>query len=462
VDILLAISPVELTRTGHLPLNYAVLAFTAVVSLMTAAICGLAPAIEGSRTDVQDALKDGARQVGGGARGKRLRQAFVVSELAIAVVLLAGAGLLLRSFDALSAVNPGFSTANVLTLRLQLPLIKYRADADRVRFFRDAEARIQDAPGVQAVGAISFLPLTGLLGAGTGFTIEGRPAPPPGQGWGVGVSVCDNGYFSALRLPLVTGRLFTDREMREESNVVIVSESLARTYFPAGDAIGKRLAIDMTRPIVPTEIVGVVGDIRFRDLTSAPQPTAYWPHPQLSYSSMSLVVRTASDPLAVAPSVERAIRSLDKDQPVSDVRTMSAWVAKLLGQARFNSLVLGLFAAIAMALASLGIYGVMAYAVSQRTSEIGVRFALGATVGDVLLMIVADGLRLAAAGLAIGLALAVVLSRTLQSLLFETQSTDPVTFSAVVVALGAVALLASYLPARRAARIAPVDALRAQ
>ena len=461
VRVLLALSPVDLTMAGDLRLSYPVLAFTAGVSLVTALACGLAPAFEGSRADVQEALKDGARQGGPGVRHRRMLQSFVVSEVALAVVLLVGAGLLLRSFSTLRAVDPGYSTVNILTMRLQLPNAKYRDDAQRIRFFREATSRIQQLPGVQSVGAVSFLPLTGL-GAGTGFTIEGQPPPPPGQGYVTNVSVCDNGFFRTMNVPLLRGRLFTEREMVERSNVVVISESLARTYFPNTDPIGKRIGIYMTEPIVPTEIVGVVGDVRFQDLTAQPRPTTYWPHPQLAYGSMTLTVRAAGDPLAIAPAVERTVRTLDPDQPVSDVRTMTQWVAKTLAQARFNSLLLGTFAALALLLAAIGIYGVMSYAVNQRTPEIGIRLAMGAEARDILMMIVGNALRLTAIGLAIGVALALALSRTMASLLYETAGTDPITFASVLATLASVALVASYLPARRAARIPPVEALRYQ
>ena len=461
IALLLALSPVDLHTTGGVHFSYPVLVFTATASLLTAMVCGLAPAFEGARADIQETLKDGARQVGAGVRHRRLRQAFVISEIALAVVLLVGAGLMLRSFDSLQRVNPGYTTNNVLTMRLQLPGATYRDDAQRIRFFREAIARIQEVPGVQAAGAISYLPLSGL-GAGTGFTIEGQPPPPPGQDYVVDVSVCDDGYFRTMNVPLKSGRFFTDREMQEKSGVVIVSESLARKYFPQGDALGKRLVIAMTRPNVPTEIIGIVGDVKFSDLTIEPKPTTYWPHPQLAYSGMTFTVRTAGDPLALAPSVERAIRTLDKDQPVAEVRTMNQWVSKALAQARFSSTLLAVFANLALALAAIGIYGVMSYAVSQRTSEIGIRLALGATTGDVLMMIVRDGLRLAVVGLTIGVLMALALSRTMTTLLYETTGTDPVTFAAVIAVLGAAAMLASYLPARRASRIPPVEALRAQ
>jgi putative ABC transport system permease protein len=461
VEFLVALSPVDLTNAGPVRVSDPVLAFTALVSLVTAIACGLAPAFEGSRADVQETLKDGARQSGGSVRHRRLRHAFVVSEIALAVVLLVGAGLMLRSFTTLRGVDPGYATGNILTLRLQLPGVKYRDDNQRIRFFHDVTSRIGELPAVQAVGAISYLPLTGL-GAGTSFTIVGQPPPPPGQDYVTNVSVCDDGFFRAMNVPLLRGRMFTEREMREKSNVVLISESLARTYFPVHDPIGKQLGIYMTEPIVPTEIIGIVGDVKFQDLTVAPRPTTYWPHPQLAYGTMTLTVRTAGDPLALAPAVERTVRSLDKDQPVADVRTMNQWVAKSLAQARFGSTLMALFAGLALLLAAIGIYGVMSYAVSQRTAEIGIRLAIGADRGDITRMILGNAARLSGIGLAAGVVLALALSRTVTSLLYETTGTDPVTFAAVVGVLAAVALAASYIPARRAARIPPVDALRYQ
>jgi putative ABC transport system permease protein len=461
VDFLRAVSPVDLTVLGHVRLSYPVLAFTAGISILTAVICGFAPAFEGSRADVQASLKDGARQVGAGARNRRLREVFVVSEIALAVVLLVGAGLMLRTFSMLRGVDPGFDVRNVLTVRVALPGAKYPEPEQRVRFFRDAVSRISAIPGVQSAGEVSVLPLAGL-GSATGFTIVGQPPPPPGQSPVTDVRLCDNGYFKTMNVPLLRGRLFTDREMQERSNVVIVNATLARQYFGGEDPLGKRINIAMSDPIVPTTIVGVVGDARYADLVTVPRAMVYWPHPQLVFGAMSLAVRTAGDPLSLAPAVEHAIQSIDKDQPVSDVRTMEQWLAKSLAQARFSSMLLALFAGVALVLAAIGIYGVMSYAVSQRTSEIGIRLALGADQRAILKLIVGNGLRLAVLGLAIGVVLALSLSRTLSAQLYQTSGADPITFSSVVVVLGAVALLASYLPARRAAHIAPVEALRYQ
>jgi putative ABC transport system permease protein len=459
IDALVALSPVDLTRIGHIRINYSVLAFTAAVSFATAIVAGLAPAFDSARTDVQDALKDGSRQVGGG-RSARLRQVFVVAEIALAVVLLLGAGLMLRSFAALRSVPPGFDAHNVLTLRVSLPARKYD-EPKSLRFFAGATARALNVSGVEAAGVISYLPFTGL-GAGTGFTIVGQPPPAPGQTNTVDVSVCDNGYFQAMRIPLRRGRWFTERELREKSNVVIVNEELVRRYFPNTDPLGQQLVIEMTDPNVPTTIVGVVADAKFADLRTETHAQSYWPHPQLPYSAMTLTVRTASNPLAVAPVVQREIQSIDKDQPVSDVRAMDQWVARSLGQDRFASFLLSIFSGVALLLAAVGIYGVMAYAVSQRTAEIGIRLALGASGRQILAMVMANSIRLTALGLAAGAVLALMLSRTVAGLLYGTSALDPTTFVLVCVSLALVALVATYVPARRAARITPTEALRYQ
>jgi putative ABC transport system permease protein len=457
---LVAMSPVDLTTLGHIRVSYPVLLFTAAVSLLTAIVCGLAPAFEGAQTDVQESLKEGTRQVGG-ARARRLRQAFVVSEVALAVVLLVGAGLLIRSFASLRSVDPGLDTRNVLTMRVTLPARKYNEPGKTLRFFADAESRVAAIPGVQSVGMVSFLPFT-VLGAATNFDIVGQPPAPPSAALGTDVTVCDVGYFQTLRLPLLKGRLFTEREMRAKSNVVVINDALAQRYFPGQDPIGKQLVIYMTERNEPTEIIGVVGSSKFLDLRAAAQPASFWPHPQLPYTGMTLTVRTASDPLTFASSVEREIHAIDKDQPVSDIRTMDQWISRSLAQARFSSMLLSIFAGLALLLASIGIYGVMSYAVTQRTPEIGIRLALGAETQNILSLVVGNGLRMTGLGLLIGVLLALPLTRTLASLLFNTGSADPLTFLGVVVVLAAVALLATYLPARRASHIAPVEALRYQ
>ncbi|PYJ07430.1 MAG: hypothetical protein DMF06_15770 [Verrucomicrobia bacterium] len=459
--LLEALSPVELTAARHLSLSGPVLAFTGAVTLLTATACGLASALAGSRDEVQQALAQGGRQIGGGLRHRKLRHAFVIAEIALAVVLLVGAGLMLRSFASMRQVDPGFDPANVLTMRMQLPRAKYPDDPARIRFFREVTDRVAALAGVQAAGTVSYLPMAGL-GAATSFSIEGQPPAAPGQDKSTAVTVCQNGFFQALKIPLLRGRLFTEQEMQQKRDVVIINEALARQYFPNEDPIGKRITISMNDPDVPTEIIGIVGDTRAVDLVTPARPQSFWPHPQLAYNLMTLTVRTAGNPLGSAQAIEAQIHALDKDQPVSDVRTMEGWVARSLAQTRFSSLLLVAFASLALLLAAVGIYGVMSYAVSQRTSEIGVRLAVGAEDKDILRMIVWDGARLAGVGLALGLILAIALSRTLTSLLFQTMAGDPVTYAVVIAVLGLVALLASYLPARRASRIPLVQALRYQ
>ena len=459
VALLVALSPADLTGLRLVQLSPEVLAFTLVISILTAALCGLAPALAGSRPDVQDSLKDGARTGGAGVRTRALRKAFVVAEVALAVVLLAGAGLMLKSLSALDRVNPGFARDGVLTGRVTLSGKQYEEDPIVLGFFSQAVEKAAKIPGVRDAGMVSFPPFTGLAAA-TGFRIVGRPIPAPGEEPGTEVRVCDNGYFRVLRIPLVRGRLFTDRELREKSGVVLISEGFAKQFFPGQDPIGQKLVIDMMEEPPATEIIGIVGDVKHAGLSAETRPMVYWPHPELVYGSMSLVVRTDTDPASAGPMLERVVQEIDKDQPLSDVRTMDQWIGASLARERFASMLLLLFAALALLLAAIGIYGVMSYVVGQRTTEMGIRAALGATARDIRGLILRDGARLLVAGLAIGLPLALAGSRALRSLLYETPASDPATFSVVLVVLAAAALFASWLPARRAAMVAPADALR--
>jgi putative ABC transport system permease protein len=461
IGALVAISPRDLVNLQGVGLNLTVLAWTLAVSLLTGIIFGVAPALEATRMNLNDTLKEGGKGAGGqGARSRRLRGALVVSEVALALVLLVGAGLLVKSFARLRKIDAGFNTENVLTMVVRLPDAKYKEASQIVGFFREAGERIRALPGVRSVGMVNFLPLYGGLGSATGFTVEGRPAPPPGQEPHTNVRAADSGYFGAMGIPLLRGRNFKDFEDAEARHVVLISESMARQHFPGEDPLGKRISVDMFDKPNPTEIVGVVGDVRYDSLTDEAEPTVYFPHPELTYSFMTLVIRTDGDPAEMAPAVRHALSAIDPDQPVSDVRTMNQVMADTVGRARFNTLLLGLFAGLATLLATVGIFGVMNYSVTLRTREIGLRMALGAKPARVMMLILRQGLLLTLIGIGVGLAGALALTRLMSGLLFGVGATDPATFAAIVLLLAVVSLIACYIPARRATRIDPLIALR--
>jgi putative ABC transport system permease protein len=458
---LVAISPRDLVNLQGVGINLTVLAWTMAVSLATGVIFGLAPALEATRLNLNDALKEGGKGAGGqGTRSRRLRSALVVAEVALALVLLVSAGLLVKSFARLRKIDAGFNTENVLTMVVRLPDGKYKEEQQMVAFFRQATERIGALPGVRSVGMVNFLPLYGGLGSNTGFSVEGRPVLPPGEGPGTNVRVSDPGYFSAMGIPLLRGRNFTDLEASEARHVVLISESLARQHFPGEDPIGKRISVEMFEKPNPTEIIGIVGDVRYDSLTDEAEPTVYFPHPELTYEFMTLVIRTAGDPAEMAPAVRGELRAIDSDQPVSDVRTMNQVMADTVSRARFNTLLLGLFAGLATLLAAVGIYGVMNYSVTLRTHEIGIRMALGAQPGQVLLLILRQGLLLTLIGIGIGLGGALALTRLMSGLLFGVETTDLATFAAIVLLLAVVSLIACFIPARRATRVDPLIGLR--
>jgi putative ABC transport system permease protein len=461
IRALVAISPSDLVNLQGVGLNFQVLALTVVVSLVTGLLFGLAPALEATRLNLGDALKEGGKGAGGhSVRSSRLRGALVVAEVALALVLLAGAGLLIKSFLRLQGIDPGFKQENVLTMVMRLPGAKYTEDQQMVAFYRKAGERLRALPGVRGAGMVNYLPLYGGLGARTRYTIEGRPAPPDGEGPSADVRVTDASYFRTMGIPLLRGRGFTDSEIAEARHVVLISESMARQHFPGENPIGKRVTIPMSAEPVPTEIVGIVGDVRYESLVDEAYPTVYMPIPDLTYPFMTLVLRTDGDPVQIAPAVRKALREIDPDQPVADVRTMDEVIATTVGRARFNTLLLGIFAGLATLLAAIGIFGVMNYSVTLRTREIGLRMALGAQPGQVLMLILRQGLLLTAIGIVTGLAGALALTRVMSGLLFGVGSTDPATFAAIALLLTFVSLIACYLPARRATRVTPLIALR--
>jgi predicted permease len=458
---LVAISPRDVVNLQGVGINLTVLIWTLAVSLLTGLIFGLAPAMEATRLNLNDALKEGGKGAEGqGTRSRRLRSALVIAEVALALVLLVSAGLLIRSFTRLRQVDTGFDADNVLTMVVSLPGRKYKEDPQVITFFRQALERIRALPGVRAAGMVNYLPLYGGLGSTTGFTVEGRPAPPPGEEPATNVRVADAAYFGTMNIPLLRGRNFTELEDGQARHVVVISESMARQHFPGEDPIGKTISVEMFDNPNPTQIIGVVGDVRYDSLTDAAEPMVYFPLPDLTYSVMTLAVRTDNDPAAITPAVRDVIRNIDPDQPVSDVRTMNQVMAATLGRARFNTLLLGLFAGLATLLAAVGIFGVMNYSVTLRTREIGIRMALGAQPSQVLMLVLKQGLLLTTVGIGIGLGGALLLTRLMSGLLFGVAATDPLTFAAIGLLLAVVSLIACYIPARRATRVDPLVGLR--
>ncbi len=461
IKALVLISPRDLVSLQSVGLNLTVLLWTLGVSILTGIIFGLAPAVHISRLNLNDSLKEGGKSESGQASGsRRLRSALVVSEIALAVVLLASAGLLIRSFIRLQQVDRGFNTDNVLTMVVRLPEAKYQEDAQLVTFFSQALDRVRQLPTVRSAGMVNHLPLYGGLGSSTGFKILGRPEPPPGQGPSTDVRVVDAGYFETMGIPLLRGRNFSDSELKEPRRVILINEALARNYFAGEDPIGRRLDVAMFEKPTPAEIIGVVGNVRYDSLIDESPPAVYFPHPDLAYSFMTLVVRTEGEPSAIAPAVQREIRTLDPNQPVSDVRTMNQVMSEWVSRSRFNTLLLGLFAALATLLSAVGIFGVMNYSVALRTREIGLRLAVGAQPRQVLLLILKQGLLLTIVGVVLGLVAAFALTRLLSGLLFGVTALDATTFTTISLLLVLVSLLACYLPARRAMRIDPLRALR--
>ncbi len=456
---LVALSPPELLDAASVAINGPVLGFTFGVSLLTGIIFGLVPAFEAARFELHESLKEGGKNIGGGTRSHRLRNAFVVAQVALALVLLVGAGLLIKSFSRLQSVDPGFNAKNVLTMTVNLSSWKYDTDRKTIDFFKQAVERLQALPGVEAAGAINYLPFAGPH-AGTLVEIEGRPKPPPGQGLTTGICVTDANYFSVMRIPLERGRLFTQQEATEMRHVVVINETFARKYFPNEDPLGKRVTIYMKEENLPTEIIGIVGDSKHMALDGETEAMAYWPHAEQAFPFMTLVIRTRGDATNVASAARNALRELDSQQPIKDVNTMENLLAKSIARSRFNTVLLAIFALVALALATVGIYGVMSYAVTQRTHEIGIRMALGAQRADVLKLVLRNGMMLALIGVVVGVAGAFALTRLMSTLLFGVTPTDAITFTAVSASLFVVACFACYIPARRATKVNPLVALR--
>jgi putative ABC transport system permease protein len=451
------ISNLNIPRVDTIPIDDKVLGFALCASLLTGVIFGLAPAFEACRLNPNESLKEAGRSLASSAQGRRFRSALVVSEVALSLILLSAAGLLMKSFLHLLQGDLGFDSNHVLTLRVWLPQYKYKTDPQQRAFSSQVVEKIRSLPGVQSVGAVTFLPLSGWWGQ-RGFTIEGRPVSPQNPQPAVVWSSVTTDYFRTLGIPLVKGRFFSGRDIDEAPGVAIISKGLARQFWPTEDPIGKRITLEGQRS--PREIVGVVGDVRQFGLVSEPRPEIYIPFDQATTPLICFAVRTASDPINLANAVRHEVWAVDKDQAVSHVMTMEQLAAESLAPQRISLLLIAIFAALALILAAVGLYGVLAYSVTQRTHEVGIRMALGAGAGDVLKLVVGQGLILTLLGVAIGLAASFGLTRFLSSLLYGVRPTDPATFAGVSLLLTGVALAASYIPARRATKVDPMVALR--
>jgi putative ABC transport system permease protein len=456
VELLKQLGPQSLPRLDEVNVSGTVLTFTFVTTILTAILFGLGPALKASRRDLTESLKEGGAS--GDSRSKhRAHNALVVAEVALSVVVLIASGLLLNSFWRLMRVHLGFDPANVLTAEVSLVAPRYDDAPRRESFFHDLQDRLQSAPAVKSAGFISELPLSGEAND-TFFTITEHPPADPNDNADADFRNIDGDYFGAMRIPLLAGRTFDRQDSAEFRNVVIVNEPFVKKFFPNEDPIGKHLKMFEGKPeFVTREIVGVVGGNKHFALQESLRPEMFKPG---SFSRMNIVVRSAGDPAMLTTAVRQAVSGIDPDEATSTFRTMDDVIALSASGDRFNTLLLGAFAAIALLLTAAGIFGVLSYLVTQRTREMGLRMALGAQPRDVLRVIVGHGMRLVLVGLCIGVAAALVVTRWMSSVLFDVKPSDPLTFAAVAVLLTAVAFLASYIPARRAMRVDPMVALR--
>ena len=477
VDALRALVPANTPRMNEVQLDPLVLAFTFGVSLLTGLIFGLAPAWHIARTDLRETLNEAGRGTSASGGSRRLRSVLVVSELALAVLLLVGAGLLIRSFSRLLDVSPGFETQHLLTLELSLPEKTYPDGAPVQNFFAQLMVRVNAVPGIQAAGAVSQMPLSDSYNSGTVFFEDTSiPDIPRLQNLGnlpyleIDQREATPGYFQAMQIPLVRGRLLNDGDDASGQLVAVVDANFAHRFWPHGYAIGQHVAIDTIPNVKPQTprwrtIVGVVGHVKHYALDTEGREQIYFPHRQPFYGvfasrDMTLAVRTSLEPTSMTSAIREQVSALDKDLPLYNIATMDHLVSASVAQPRLNLSLLVAFAALALVLAAVGVYGVMAYAVTQRTQEFGIRMALGASPADVLKQVFLEGGRLAALGLAIGLVAALALTRLMASLLFGVKPSDPVTLGMAAALLAFVALAACYIPARRATRVDPLVALR--
>jgi putative ABC transport system permease protein len=458
LNLMKAINGLDIPRLAQVSIDGRVLAFTMAVTLFTGLLFGLAPALAGIRTDLNSSLKEGAA-VGTGGTRRSVSEALMIPQFALAVVLLAGAGLLANSFVRLLRINPGFRSDHLLTAELFLSPAEYPEGDPRGAVLLDAMLqRVQAIPGVRSAGIVTALPITG--GADTDFVIAGRPAPRPGGEPSADIRSASPGYFRTMGIPLLAGREFTEEDSARAPRVMLINETMARKFWPNANPIGQHVTMLDWGPPLQGEIVGVVGDVKTNGLDEVTGPMIYWPNYQFPQLFNSLVARSNADPMSLVAAVKSAVWSVDRNQTLSEIKSMDQVLADSLARRRLYMLLLGIFAAAALLLAAVGIYGVMAYSVSQRTHEIGVRLALGAERRDVLRLMLRRGMGVTLIGVAIGLAAAFGLTRLMSTLLYGVSASDPATFAGVAILLFAIALAACHIPARRAMRVDPMVALR--
>jgi putative ABC transport system permease protein len=460
IDVLVRLSPADLPRVGEIHMDGRVLAFTAILSVLTGMIFGLAPALQITRANLVDTLKESALSTTAGMHRHRLRSSLVIVEMALALVLLVSAGLVIHSLISLESVNPGFNAHNVLASDIDLPDDKF-PNAKKVEFLRDLMLRVRALPGVVTAAAIVPLPMSGMEFR-VAVEMEGRPVAKSDQRVS-SVRVISEDYFRTMQIPLLQGREFKEQDSGEAAQVIIVNEALARQFFPGENPIGKHIRPGISadgQPARMREIVGVVGNVKFLDLKTEWMPESYIPYAQLPFSGMTIVTRARRDPYGLAKPIAEAVLSVDKSVPAYRVQTVEEYLDGTIAIPRFNTFLLGMFAGLALVLTAVGLYGVISYSVAQRTHEIGIRMALGGQPRDMLRLIVGQGLRLALAGVGLGLIAALFFTRFVSSLLFGITPADPVSYAGVILLLLGVVLLACYIPARRAMSVDPMVALR--
>ncbi len=455
VQVLLGLTPKEVPRLESVSVDRGALLFTFLISIVTSVLFGLAPAWHARRVNLNESLREAARGLAGHARVKRLRSLLVVCEIALAVVLLIGSGLMLKSFQRLSDVNPGFEPENLLTMAVSLQFVRYQDPVRQIAFFDEALRRIRSLPGVVSAGACTSLP-PNYIQQGTGFEIEGRANEAGTQPPSALYMPATPGYLEALGVPILRGRNVAESDTAQSQGVVVINQTLARQFFSQEDPLGRRMTIGG----VLRTIIGVAGDAKYEGLGTPAGPQVYVPYAQSAYPGMRLVVRTTVEPTSLTSAIRTEIQAIDSEEGPTRIAPMTQLLAESLAQPRFNAFLTGLFAVLAFILAAIGIYGVINYDVTQRTSEIGIRMALGAQAGDILKLVLRQGLLLTLSGLVLGLVGAFALTRFLTQLLFEVHPVDPATYLIVALLLTVVAMIACLIPSRRAARVDPLEALR--